>query len=276
MRPRRCPGGSRTFKFMMARAYPFSQSPTNIRKFVSTLPGLGTAQANNIGQYIPLATKGGPQAVGSKLADVYNLGVKKFGEKMHPDLKKATHFYGYYDLATADQKYLAGVIVAKRGTPVILNVTNQLPNQALIPTDPTVMAGTAEGDGGAVAAEPHRHPPARRLNPLVQRRHPLPVVYPQRDDGPSFSERARHRPRRWARRLTITPWTRAPGSCGTTTTPSASPAPMPTPASPRPCSSRMISRPVYSARSCPARQLIRWGFPWSSRIRVSCPPTFCR
>ncbi len=49
-----------------------------------------------------------------------------------------------------------------------------------------------------------------------------------------------------------------------------------TPASPRPCSSRMISKAVYSARSCPARQLIRWGFPWSSRIRVSCPPTFCR
>ena len=38
-------------------AYPFAQSPANIRKFVTTLPGLGPAGANNIGQYIPLATK---------------------------------------------------------------------------------------------------------------------------------------------------------------------------------------------------------------------------
>jgi hypothetical protein len=44
-------------------------------------------------------------------------------------------------LASGDQKYLAGVIVAKRGTPVLLNVTNQLPNKALIPVDPTIMAG---------------------------------------------------------------------------------------------------------------------------------------
>jgi spore coat protein A len=31
--------------------------------------------------------------------------------------------------------------VAKRGTPVLFNVTNQLPNKALIPIDPTMMAG---------------------------------------------------------------------------------------------------------------------------------------
>ena len=125
---------------MMARAYPFAQSPTNIRKFVTTLPGVGPAGANNIGQYLPLATKT-QQIFAGSLTDVYHLGVVKFGEKMHPDLKKATHFWGYYDLATGDQQYLAGVIVAKRGTPVLLNVTNQLPNQTLIPIDPTLMAG---------------------------------------------------------------------------------------------------------------------------------------
>jgi hypothetical protein len=38
-------------------AYPFAQSPTNIRKFVGNLPGLGPSGANQIGQYIPLATK---------------------------------------------------------------------------------------------------------------------------------------------------------------------------------------------------------------------------
>ena len=43
--------------FGKRRAWAFAQSPTNIRKFVTTLPGLGPSGANNIGQYIPLATK---------------------------------------------------------------------------------------------------------------------------------------------------------------------------------------------------------------------------
>jgi spore coat protein A len=128
------------------RAYPFAQSPTNIRKFVVNLPGLGPAGANQIGQYIPLATKTTTSFAGLA-TDVYRLGVKQFGEKMHPDLKRATHFWGYYDLATGDQKYLAGVIVAKRGTPVPLNITNQLPNQALIPVDPTISAGSGKTVG---------------------------------------------------------------------------------------------------------------------------------
>jgi spore coat protein A len=122
------------------RAWPFAQSPTGIRKFVTTLPGLGPAGANNIGQYIPLATN--TTGTFAKLAtDMYQLGVKPFREKMHPDLPGATHFWGYYDLATRDQKYLAGIIVAQRGTPVLLNVTNQLPPKTLIPVDPTLMAG---------------------------------------------------------------------------------------------------------------------------------------
>ena len=122
------------------RAWAFAQSPTNIRKFVTTLPGLGPAGSNNIGQYLPLATKTVASFAGAQI-HVYNLGVKQFGEKMHPDLPGATHFWGYYDIPTGDQKYLAGVVVAKRGTPVLFQVTNQLPNKAIIPIDPTVMAG---------------------------------------------------------------------------------------------------------------------------------------
>lgn len=125
--------------FGAQRAWAFAQSPTNIRKFITTLPGLGPSGANNIGQYLPLATK--TTLLSFPGTDVYNVGAKQFGERMHPDLPGPTHFWGYYDLATGDQKYLGGVIVAKRGTPVLLNVTNQLPNKALIPIDPTIMAG---------------------------------------------------------------------------------------------------------------------------------------
>jgi len=73
------------------RAYPFAQSPTNIRKFVVNLPGLGPSGANQIGQYIPLATKTTTNFAGLS-TDVYKLGVKPFGEKMHPDLPRATLF----------------------------------------------------------------------------------------------------------------------------------------------------------------------------------------
>lgn len=124
--------------FWSGKAWAFAQSPTTIRKFITGLPGLGPAGANNIGQYIPLATKNTATFAGLS-TDVYNLGVKQFGERMHPDLSGATHFWGYYDLATADQKYLAGIIVAKRNRPVLLNITNQLPNKALVPVDPTIM-----------------------------------------------------------------------------------------------------------------------------------------
>ena len=116
------------------------KSPTNIRKFVTSLPGLGPEGANEIGQYLPLATKTTQMFAGIS-TDIYNLGVAKFAQRMHPDLPGPTHFWGYYDLGTNDQKYLAGVIVAKRGTPVMLNVTNHLLNQTLIPIDPTLMAG---------------------------------------------------------------------------------------------------------------------------------------
>src|ERR1017187_524463 len=125
---------------LRGRVWPFAQSPTNIRKFVTTLPGLGPSGANNIGQYLPLATKTTSKFAGIS-TDVYHLGVKKFDEMMHPDLPRSTHFWGYYDLATGDQQYLGGIIVGKRGTPILLNVTNQLPVKALIPTDPTVIAG---------------------------------------------------------------------------------------------------------------------------------------
>ena len=43
--------------FGARRAWPFAQSPTKIRKFITSLPGLGPSGANEIGQYIPLATK---------------------------------------------------------------------------------------------------------------------------------------------------------------------------------------------------------------------------
>jgi spore coat protein A len=125
---------------LRGRAWPFAQTPTNIRKFVVSLPGIGSSAGNEIGQYIPLATKQTINFCGLS-TDTYNVAVAQFHEKMHPDLVGNTDFFGYVDTTTWDQQYLGGAIVAKRGTPVLLSVTNQLPKKHILPVDPTIMAG---------------------------------------------------------------------------------------------------------------------------------------
>jgi spore coat protein A len=122
------------------RAWAFAQSPTKIRKFITTLPGLGPTGANEIGQYIPLASKSSVTFAGQQ-TDMYDIAVATFNERMHPDLPGKSSFFGYFDLSTYDQKYLGGAIVAERGTPVILKVANKLPSRHIIPVDPTIMAG---------------------------------------------------------------------------------------------------------------------------------------
>jgi spore coat protein A, manganese oxidase len=122
------------------RAWAFAQSPTNLRKFVTSVPGLGPSAKNEIGQYIPLATKHSINFAG-KTTDLYNVAVGKFSELMHPDLPGKTDFFGYADLFTFDQKYLGGAIVGKRGTPILLTVTNLMPDRHILPVDPTIMAG---------------------------------------------------------------------------------------------------------------------------------------
>ncbi len=121
------------FKWNTRRAYAFSQSPI-ITKFNTPLPGLGPLG-------IPLATKTTAN-IGGVTVDAYNLGVHDFAQQI-PGLPNPTHFWGYYDIASGlgSQRYLGGVIVATRGTPVLLTVTNQLPNTQLIPIDDTIMAG---------------------------------------------------------------------------------------------------------------------------------------
>ena len=125
--------------FLPKRAYPFSQSPI-ITKFKHGLPGLTPAGANDIGQYIPLATKHTIPFAGQQ-TDLYDVVVTQFSEKMHSELPNPTHFFGYTDLFTFDRKYLGGAIVATRGTPVLLTVTNLVPPKHILPVDPTIMAG---------------------------------------------------------------------------------------------------------------------------------------
>ncbi|HXU94320.1 MAG TPA: choice-of-anchor D domain-containing protein [Gallionella sp.] len=81
---------------------------TALRKFVDTLPGLGAAGVNNLGQYIPLAVPDKTTYPGS---DYYELGIVEYTEKMHSNLPKATTLRGYVQLETpanaATSKHIA-------------------------------------------------------------------------------------------------------------------------------------------------------------------------
>jgi FtsP/CotA-like multicopper oxidase with cupredoxin domain len=127
-------GAALSLPWAIRKAYPFAQSPTNIRKFITALPVLGPSG-------IPLATKTTQPFAGAQ-TDTYNLAVAQFSQQMHPDLPGPTHFWGYGDL-NGTHRYLGGVIVATRSTPVLFTIANQLPNQAIVPVDPT-LPGSAQ------------------------------------------------------------------------------------------------------------------------------------
>ncbi|OGR79988.1 MAG: hypothetical protein A2X32_09440 [Elusimicrobia bacterium GWC2_64_44] len=117
-----------------------------IRKFVDRLPGVGPENANNLGQYIPIATKNTSLYPGS---DYYDLGLVEYTQQMHSSLPP-TKLRGYKDLAGGDGRahYLGPLIIARRDTPVRIKFTNQLPTGAagnlFLPVDKSIM-GSGEG-----------------------------------------------------------------------------------------------------------------------------------
>jgi spore coat protein A len=73
--------------------------------------------------------------------DYYEIEAAQFTQQLHPAIPTTT-FFGYADAATKNHRYLGGVIVATRGTPVKLKITNLLPARHILPVDPTLMDPT--------------------------------------------------------------------------------------------------------------------------------------
>ena len=71
---------------------------SGIRKFVDTMPGLNSAQANNLGSYIPVAI---PDTVTYPGSDYYEIELGEFTQKMHSDLPNTT-LRGYRQTNTLD------------------------------------------------------------------------------------------------------------------------------------------------------------------------------
>lgn len=140
-------------------------SGTALRKFVDSLPGLGPANKNNLGNYIPIATPitGRPGVPND--GQYYEIGIVEYGEKMHSDLPKKTTLRGYVDLnpvflnsstAQSRAQYLGPLIIAQRNVPVRVKITNMLPTGAsgnlFIPVDTTLM-GAGMGPLTAAGAD---------------------------------------------------------------------------------------------------------------------------
>jgi len=104
------------------RAYAEAQSPA-LRKFIQMLPGLGPAG-------IPVASP--TSYLG---ADYYQLVAAEYTQQLHPQLPHPTRLWGYADATTGMHRHLGPVIVAQRGTPVRLSVTNYLPSVHPLPVD---------------------------------------------------------------------------------------------------------------------------------------------
>ena len=67
-----------------------------IHKFVDTLPGLTSAGANNLGQYIPVAV---PDTTSYPGSDYYEIALVQYTQKMHTDLNPTT-LRGYVQIST--------------------------------------------------------------------------------------------------------------------------------------------------------------------------------
>ncbi|MFA6103850.1 MAG: hypothetical protein WCV67_11420 [Victivallaceae bacterium] len=120
----------------------WANSPPKITKFTDTLPGVGAANANTFGQFIPVAIADQTTYPG---CDYYQIGLVDYTQKMHSTLLP-TKLRGYIDLAPgADGKahYMGPLIVAKRDRPVRILFTNKLANgtsgNLFLPVDTTVM-----------------------------------------------------------------------------------------------------------------------------------------
>lgn len=129
-------------------AWAFYQSPGNpipgkrwpgIAKFAQPLRGAGPGG-------IPVALPDGTAGIAG--ATHYSLKIGEYTDQLHPALGPTT-LWGYSPSAALGEgayptRHLGGIIVAQRGQPVQLTVSNTLPGKHVLPVDTTIM-----GAGGA-------------------------------------------------------------------------------------------------------------------------------
>ncbi|MGG3466974.1 fibronectin type III domain-containing protein [Neobacillus pocheonensis] len=125
---------------------------TGIRKFVDSLPGLGAANKNNLGQYMPIAV---PDTTTYPGSDYYEISLVEYTEQLHSDLAP-TKLRGYKQTNTTDPTvskphYLGPMIIAHKDRPVRVKFTNALPTgtdgDLFLPVDTSLMGAGMGPDG---------------------------------------------------------------------------------------------------------------------------------
>jgi FtsP/CotA-like multicopper oxidase with cupredoxin domain len=94
-----------------------------MRKFVDKMPGLGPANANDLGQYIPVAVADTTAYAGS---DYYEIAIVEYTEKLHSDLPP-TRLRGYVQLETP------GALAAIAASQTDPDPTKRLPLSKSVP-----------------------------------------------------------------------------------------------------------------------------------------------
>ncbi|MEV4757605.1 hypothetical protein AB0J86_21175 [Micromonospora sp. NPDC049559] len=142
------------------------QRGTGIRKFVDSLPGLGPAGTNDLGNHLPVAV---PDTVTYPGSDYYEIALEEYTQRMHRDLP-ATRLRGYRQINNGTDRgghntvapparpcYLGPVIRARRDRPVRVKFVNRLPTgpagRLFLPVDPT-LPGAGTGPLGGAEAYP--------------------------------------------------------------------------------------------------------------------------
>src|SRR5512134_1360992 len=131
-----------------------------LTKFVDNLAGLTAAGANNLGQYIPIATATViPATATAPESDYYEIALVEYREQMHSDLPPlnnadkllatagGTKLRGYVQEVNGvpvDQPhYLGPLIIAQKDRPIRIKFTNRLSagsgGDLFIPVDNTIM-----------------------------------------------------------------------------------------------------------------------------------------
>lgn len=159
----------------------YANSPV-LTKFKDTLPGLGALNANNLGNYIPVAVAMGTSTPAGvpRDGDYYEIALVDYTQRLHSDMP-ATKLRGYVQIEPPGSatipagsghvtlagitynglqvygydkpRYLGPLVLANKGTPTRIKFYNLLPTTAnggslFIPTDTTVM-GAGMGPNGA-------------------------------------------------------------------------------------------------------------------------------
>ena len=134
-----------------------------LKKFVHSLPGLGAAGANDLGQYIPVAH---PDTTTYPGSDYYEISLRLYtwqfgGEKYDGNLMPPTNVRGYVqtnngtnpstgvnDVPPDPIGWLGPVIVAQKDRPVRIKFKNELPSgeggNLIVPVDESIM-GSGKG-----------------------------------------------------------------------------------------------------------------------------------